>query len=45
VVVYSALFGTGYLLYGETVYGIVCISLAAVSAVGIFRALPHVGFD
>ncbi len=45
VVVYSALFGTGYLLYGRTAPGVVCMLVAAVGAIGLFRTLPRVGFD
>jgi Na+/proline symporter len=45
LVVYSVLFGTGYFLYGRLGWGAVCISVAAVGAVGIFRALPRIGFD
>jgi Na+/proline symporter len=45
VVVYSVLFGTGYLLYGRSAPGVVCLLVAAAGAVGIFRSLPRVGFD
>ncbi len=43
-VVYSALFGTGYLLYGNPGPGAVCLVVAALAAVGLFRVLPRVGF-
>jgi hypothetical protein len=45
VVVYSALFGTGYLLYGRMAPGVVCMFVAAAGVVGLFRTLPRVGFD
>jgi SSS family solute:Na+ symporter len=45
VVVYAALFGTGYLLYGRTLVGMVCMLVAAMGTAGLFRALPRVGFD
>jgi hypothetical protein len=45
VVVYAVLFGTGYLLYGSTNAAVFCGLVAAVGAVGFFRALPRVGFD
>jgi Na+/proline symporter len=43
-VVYGALFGTGYVLYGDAGIGLVCIVAAAVAGVALFRALPRVGF-
>jgi solute:Na+ symporter, SSS family len=45
VVIYAALFGTGYLLYGKPLPGIVCLVAAGAAAWGLFRALPHVGFE
>jgi len=44
VTVYAALFGTGYLLYGELVPGIVCLVLFVVAAGWLVRVLPRVGF-
>jgi Na+/proline symporter len=44
-VVYAALFGTGYLLYGETVTGSLCMLVAAAALVGVFRNLRNVGFE
>ena len=44
VVIYAALFGTGYLLYGKPVTAIVCLAAAAVAAGGLFRAMRRVGF-
>src|SRR5258708_535839 len=43
-VIYATLFGTGYLLYGKQVAGIVCLATAAVAAWGLFRAMRRVGF-
>src|SRR5213592_628597 len=43
-VIYAALFGTGYLLYGKRVTAIVCLAVAAVAAWGLFRAMRRVGF-
>ncbi len=45
VVVYAALFGTGFLLYGRVLWGSLCLALVAVAAVALFRALPRVGFE
>src|SRR6266540_4020178 len=44
-VIYAALFGTGYLLYGNTLPAIVCLVAAGAAAWGLFRALPRVGFE
>src|SRR5437667_42701 len=44
-IIYAALFGTGYLLYGKPVPGIVCLVAAGAAAWGLFRALPRVGFE
>jgi len=44
-VVYSALFGTGYVLYGRSGIGVVCLAVAAVCGIGLFRTLPRVGFE
>ena len=45
VVVYSALFGTGYFLYGRPVLGSVFMVVVVLAAVGIFRNLQRVGFE
>ena len=45
VVVYGALFGTGYLLYGNTAAGLVCVAVVGVAAVTLFRMLPRVGLS
>ena len=41
--VYSALFGTGYVLYGRVGIGVGLLAVAAGGAVGILRLLPRVG--
>jgi Na+/proline symporter len=45
VFVYAALFGTGFLLYGEAVTSALCLAVAVSSAWGLFRALPRVRFE
>jgi len=45
VVVYAALFGTGFLLYGRPGFGVSLIGLAVLAGAGIFRVLPRVGFE
>ena len=45
VTVYAVLFGTGMALYGNPGGAIGFGLVAAVAAVGLFRALPRVGFD
>ncbi len=42
--VYSALFGTGYFLYGERVLAAACFAVLAVAVASLFRTLPRVGF-
>jgi hypothetical protein len=44
VVVYGSLFGTGYFIYGRAMPGAACTLLVVISALGLFRALPRVGF-
>jgi hypothetical protein len=43
VAVYAALFGTGYLLYGNLLVGLGLLVVAAVAGWGILRILPKVG--
>jgi len=43
--VYTALFGTGYLLYGRRTISAVCFAAAIVSGWFLFRTLPRVSFD
>jgi Na+/proline symporter len=44
-VVYAALFGTGFLLYGRVVVGAACLVIALLAATGLLRKLPQVGFE
>jgi Na+/proline symporter len=44
VVVYGALFGTGYFLYGEVVWGSACAIVVVIAGFGLFNTLPKVGF-
>jgi len=44
-VIYAALFGTGYVLYGKQLPGIACLVVAGLAAWGLFRTLPRVGFE
>ena len=44
-VIYAALFGTGYVLYGKPLPAITCLVFAAAASWGLFRALPRVGFE
>jgi hypothetical protein len=43
VVIYGALLGTGYALYGRVGLALSCIGVAAVAAAGLFKTLPRVG--
>jgi solute:Na+ symporter, SSS family len=45
VVVYGALFGTGYLLYGEPAPGVFALVIAGFAGWGVLRLLPRVGFS
>jgi hypothetical protein len=42
-VIYGALFGTGYALYGQWLAGGTCLAVAAAAAWGLLRVLPRVG--
>ena len=44
VVVYAALFGTGYFVYGQRLFGFLSTVIVAVAAVALFKTLPRVGF-
>jgi Na+/proline symporter len=44
VVVYAALFGTGFFVYGQVFGGVLCLFLVAASAIGLFKTVPRVGF-
>jgi Na+/proline symporter len=43
--VYSALFGTGFALYGHGARAIGCFVAAAAAGYGLFRTLPRIGFE
>jgi hypothetical protein len=43
VVIYGALFSTGYVLYGNVAMGTVCGGVALGAAWGVLRLLPKVG--
>jgi Na+/proline symporter len=43
-VVYTALFGAGYVIYGRLLPGLVCLGGMAAAGWGLFKALPRVGF-
>ena len=45
VVIYGALFGAGYLLYGSATWAAVCLGAALAAAVGLTRLLPKVGLE
>ena len=44
MVVYAALFGTGFFIYGRPELGSFCAVLVVAAATGLFRTLPRVGF-
>ena len=43
VTVYSLLFGTGYLLYGNPGWGLACMAISCTAGWGLFKTLPAVG--
>ncbi|HEX9698803.1 MAG TPA: sodium:solute symporter family protein [Acidobacteriota bacterium] len=45
VAVYGALFGTGYLLYGNIGAAVVCLAISAAAAAWLARLLPRLGFS
>ena len=44
VMVYAALFGTGFLLYGNVAWGIIGLIVAALAGRTVLKLLPRVGF-
>ncbi|UCC72532.1 MAG: Na+:solute symporter [Gemmatimonadota bacterium] len=45
LVVYAALFGTGFLLYGRASLAAACFVVVVLAGAGLFRKLPLVGFE
>ena len=45
VLVYAALFGTGYLLYGQMFAAVVSLAISAAAGVWLFRLLPKLGYS
>ena len=45
VVIYGALFGAGYALYGSTGLAVFCLGVAAVASLGLFKTLPRIGLQ
>ena len=45
LVIYTALFGTGFVLYGDVGWGIVCYAVCATGAWGLFRTIPKISFN
>jgi len=43
VLVYSCIFGTGFIIYGHTAIGATCILIAGFSGWGILKLLPRIG--
>ena len=41
--VYGAILGTGYLLYGDTMLAVLCLGAGVAAAVGLLKTLPRVG--
>ncbi|MEE8134636.1 MAG: sodium:solute symporter family protein [Gemmatimonadales bacterium] len=44
-VVYTALFGTGYMLYGNVGAGLMLLTGTAVAAFGLFKTIPRISFE
>ena len=43
VLIYSCIFGTGFLIYGHRTTGLICILIAGLSAWRILKLLPRIG--
>ncbi len=43
--IYGALFGTGYFIYGSVGIGLVCSVVVVIAGVALFKTLPKVGFE
>ena len=44
-VVYTALFGTGYILYGSLGTGLILLAGTAIAAFGLFKTIPRIAFE
>ncbi len=44
VLVYAALFGTGYLLYGQFHWAVLALGVSAAAGAWLFRLLPRIGY-
>ncbi len=44
VLVYAALFGTGYLLYGQFHWALLALGVSAAAGLWLFRLLPRIGY-
>ena len=44
-VVYGALFGVGFFIYGNTLSGVMCTVMVVAAAASLFRTIPRVGFS
>ena len=45
VLVYAALFGTGFILYGQGAAATAAVAISAVAGVGLWRLLPRLGWS
>ena len=45
LLVYAALFGTGFFIYGNLMWGVVCGAVAILAGALLFQNLPRVGFE
>ena len=45
VLVYAALFGTGYVLYGQMLAAVLALGISAGAGVWLFRLLPKLGYS
>ncbi len=44
LLVYAALFATGFVIYGNLAWGLACGATALIAGTALFRTLPRVGF-
>jgi SSS family solute:Na+ symporter len=45
VMIYGALFGTGYFIYGSIGVGLICVAIVVAAGFALFNTLPKVGFE